>query len=106
MTTETETKIRVRLDGCLDGVHGPSFCLAHRRAIAEVMGWEDGGKAIPVITRTLEMLAEGKSVKLTSRHGYCYWQPLADDEDGLMLPRSHAEVFDADGNLIQRLATA
>ncbi len=63
----TEGKIRTRDDGYLEGDHGPIFpCFHDRKSIAGRMGWTDSGKAKKVITKTLELLSQGKAVKLTS----------------------------------------
>lgn len=104
-TTVTK-QIRTRDDGVLEGVHGPLFPCAHdRKSIAGRMGWQDNGEAANVITRTLDMLGEGKAVRLKSHLGVCYFQPLADDEDGRNIPKSRAVVYDGEGDVVERTVT-
>ncbi len=97
------TTIRTRDDGALEGVNGPVYpCFHDRSTIAGRMGWADGGNAAPIITRTLELLAEGKAVRLTSRLGTCYFQPLLDTEDGSDVPASREVVYNHEGRVIEK----
>jgi hypothetical protein len=96
-------KIRTRDDGLLEGVHGPCGGAHDRASIAGRMGWQDGGRAAEVITKTLALLREGKAVKLTSHFGWRVFQPLAPDEDGSLIPRSRDTVYDPDGNVLERV---
>jgi len=68
------------------------------------MGWKYSGAAVSVINGTLVLLSEGKAVKLMSRHGYCVFQPLKDDEDGRTFPASSAVIYNWQGNVIERRA--
>jgi hypothetical protein len=105
MSAETVHKIRVREDGLLESVSGDGLVTGdmNRKTIAGRMGWTDSGDAASVITRTLELLARGKAVKLTSHHGYTIMQPLLESEDGRMIPASYyAGIYSPDGELIQR----
>lgn len=99
----TTTPIRCREDGILEKVNGPLYpTYPTRELIAGRMGWTDSGEAAPVISATLALLAEGKSVRLTSHYGYTVIQPLADDEDGRSIPRSAATVYRPDGSVYSR----
>lgn len=99
--------IRVRDDGFLGGVNGPVFpYVIDRKTVAERMGWADSGKAARVITQTIELLAQGKAVRLTSYLGWCCFQPLRDEEDGTKIPASAATTYDAEGEVIERVISA
>jgi hypothetical protein len=96
--------VRCREDGFLEGVRGPLFpTLVDRTLICQRMGWEDGGGAEGVITRTMALLREGKAVELKSHYGWNLIQPLRDDEDGARIPASAAAVYNSDGELIRRV---
>jgi hypothetical protein len=101
MTTNSE--IRCRLDGHLQGVHGP-LCGVRvgRETVAQAMGWADSGDAEAVISGALSLLGEGKAVRLTSHAGWCEFQPLAEGEDGARIPASSAVVYNADGSVFSR----
>lgn len=104
VTKLSDIKIRCRDDGHLEGVRGPVYpCMHNRKSIAARMGWEDFGYEAQVITQTIYLLLEGKAVKLTSHLGYNIFQPLAPDEDGTTIPRSRDVVYDAEGQIVERL---
>jgi len=108
-TTEKLEGVLCREDGCLEGVHaqpGLNPCRITRRVIAGRMGWEDSGKAVAVIDRTLALLASGKSVKLTSHYGWARFTPLAAGESGNLLPTAYWPLYNGDGEIIERLAAA
>jgi hypothetical protein len=73
-----------------------------RKTIASMTGWADSGDAIDVITKTIELLAEGKAVRLTSHQGWCEFQPLGVDEDGSKIPASWDVVYNPDGTVFSR----
>lgn len=99
------TAIRCRLDGKLEGVRGPICDTAIDRAsIAGTMGWQDSGEAGPIITVTLDLLTQGKAVKLTSHYGWCEFQPLLDSEDGRNIPASWCPLYAPDGRVIRSKA--
>jgi hypothetical protein len=95
--------VRCRLDGHLEGVYGP-LCEVpvDRGTIAGAMGWQDSGAAVAVIDGTMRLLREGKAVKLTSHHGWCVFQPLAEGEDGRELPASRTVVYGPGGEWVER----
>ena len=88
MTATTNT-IRCRLDGFMFGVRGPVNSVEIDRAkVAGVMGWQDAGRAADTITRVMELIAEGRAVRVKSHAGVTEFLPLADGEDGLDIPAS------------------
>lgn len=94
---------RCRIDGLLDGVHGPlTEVQVNRARLAATMGWSDSGRAVEVITATMALLRDGKAVKLTSRYGYAIFSPLESDEDGCKIPRSYDRgIHDCRGEMIE-----
>lgn len=92
MTTAT---MRLRVDGTLDGIHGPLFPLpATRQAIADAMGWSETGHHSDRIDRAMALLLRGKAVRLRGAIGYAEFQPLADNEDGRSIPASAGSIQD------------
>lgn len=95
--------IRCRLDGRLEGVRGPiPESLVDRASIAGTMGWTDSGEAAGVITSTLGLLAQGKSVRLTSHYGFCEFLPLAPNETGHDVPASWKTMYRPDGSIVHQ----
>lgn len=78
----TDTPVQVRVDGKMFGVHGPvHYKSLTPQDIFGIMGWEFhhyklGGKLETIIYKTLEILASGKSVKLTSSDGWSQFSPF------------------------------
>ena len=107
MTNQQNQAPRCRIEGFINGVStarsGALYPVHMARVdIADLMGWQDGGRAVPVITNTLKLLAEGKAVKLTSHYGHATLLPLRDDEDGDDLPASLTTVYTSEGKIVEQ----
>lgn len=85
--------IRCRLDGRMEGVHGPLNVDVTRDKLCGVMGWQDGGKAAALLDKVMMHLSEGQAVKITSHLGWTVFQPLTAAEDGLSIPASASHVI-------------
>jgi hypothetical protein len=103
MSNATETSVRCRLDGLLEGVHGPVCAVAvDPTVIVQTMGWQENGRAQEVIAQTMALLRQGHAVQLKSHYGYCIFSPLAPGETGLQIPASqNAGVCAPDGSVVR-----
>ncbi|HAM57624.1 MAG TPA: hypothetical protein DCQ64_20305 [Candidatus Rokubacteria bacterium] len=107
MTNQQNQAPRCRIEGFINGVAAARSGALYpvrmgRMEIADLMGWQDSGRAVPVITGTLRLLAEGKAVKLTSHNGHVTLLPLRDDEDGSGLPASLTTVYTSEGQTVEQ----